>query len=463
MSTPAPGDDLRSLMDRGPMSGHQWGAVALCVLLNVVDGFDILVMAFTANGVTREWGLTGSELGLLLSSGLVGMALGTLFLAPWADRIGRRPTVLACLALVAAGMVAASVSQSPLQLGVMRVLTGLGMGGIIVCANVVAGEFASRRWRGLAVGLNTTGYAFGAAMGGVVAVALQGAYSWRAVFVFGAIMTAVTFVAVLLRMPESPDFLLTSSRPSAPERLARLATRMGFDRGSVDRTPPRPAGTAPRSGRRGAVTGANRRSTVVMCAAFFLTMFGYYFVQSWTPRLLVLGGLSESQANLGGTLLNAGGMAGAVVMGLLASRFAVKTLLVAFQCAAAVLLCAFALLTGNLGMAFVIACVIGLVVNGCMAGMYTLCTALFSADIRATAVGMAITVGRVGAIVAPTVVGGLVDLSWSIGALYALMSVAFVGAAAALSRARPAEDRPVPSADGATPPAAASPTTEAHR
>ncbi|MFD0663459.1 hypothetical protein [Thermocatellispora tengchongensis] len=80
--------ELRARMDDGPMSRLQWSAIAVCVLLNVLDGFDVLVMSFTSAAVSAEWGLSGSQLGLLLSAGLVGMALGSLFLAPLADRIG---------------------------------------------------------------------------------------------------------------------------------------------------------------------------------------------------------------------------------------------------------------------------------------------------------------------------------------------------------------------------------------
>ena len=59
-------------------------------MLNMLDGFDVLVMAFTASEVAREWSLSGAGLGVLLSAGLLGMAGGSLFVAPWADRFGRR-------------------------------------------------------------------------------------------------------------------------------------------------------------------------------------------------------------------------------------------------------------------------------------------------------------------------------------------------------------------------------------
>src|SRR3954449_1577105 len=96
---------LRDSLHEGPMSLFQWFAVAVCVLLNMLDGYDVLVMAFTGKAVSTEWGLNGAQLGLLLSAGLVGMAIGSMLLAPWADRIGRRPMILLCLGIAAVGMI----------------------------------------------------------------------------------------------------------------------------------------------------------------------------------------------------------------------------------------------------------------------------------------------------------------------------------------------------------------------
>lgn len=80
--------DLRRALDDEPMRPVQWLAVAVCIVLNLIDGFDVLVMAFTASSVAAEWNLGGAEIGLLLSAGLFGMAAGSLFIAPWADRWG---------------------------------------------------------------------------------------------------------------------------------------------------------------------------------------------------------------------------------------------------------------------------------------------------------------------------------------------------------------------------------------
>ena len=112
-----------------PMSRVQARAVALCLVINLVDGFDLLVTSFVGPTIAREWGLSPSQLGILLSSGLAGMAFGALFLAPLADRIGRRRLTLGCLALASLGMLAASVAQDFEQLLVCRLVTGAALVG----------------------------------------------------------------------------------------------------------------------------------------------------------------------------------------------------------------------------------------------------------------------------------------------------------------------------------------------
>ena len=104
-------NDIRSALDQSEMTRFQWKAIAICVVLIMLDGFDVLVMAFTAPQVSAEWKLSGTQLGVLLSSGLFGMAGGSLFIAPWADRFGRQTMILCCLALIALGMTSSAAAQ----------------------------------------------------------------------------------------------------------------------------------------------------------------------------------------------------------------------------------------------------------------------------------------------------------------------------------------------------------------
>lgn len=422
---------VRELIDDRPMSRFQWGAVAVCVLLNMLDGFDVLVMAFTGKSVSADWGLNGAQLGLLLSAGLIGMAVGSMVVAPWADRFGRRPIVLGCLAVAAAAMLLSAASQSPAQLGVLRAVTGLGIGGILATSNVIAAEYASKRWRGLAVSLNSTGYALGATLGGLLAAVLIGQFGWRSVFLVGGLATAASIPLVWWRLPESVDFLLARRPARALERVNALLARMRHEAlAALPEQTAAPQGVG--AGYRELLTPRLRRTTLVLWVVFFCIMAGFYFVTSWTPTLLVEAGLSPTAGIAGGTLLNVGGIFGAALLGLLAAKFALRTVLATYLVATGVLLAIFIGASSTLAVAFVIAAVIGVFVNGCVAGLYALTPTVYDPAVRTTGVGTGLAIGRAGAILAPTLAGTLLDGGWTPEQLYIAFGVVFVATAALL-------------------------------
>ncbi|MFC4945762.1 MFS transporter [Pseudonocardia sp. GCM10023141] len=444
-------DPLRRSLADERMTRFQWVVVAVCVLVNTLDGFDIQVMAFTSNAVTKEFGLSGSQLGLLLSAGFVGMAAGSLLIAPFADRVGRRPIVLACLVIAAVGMTLSAMTQSAEQLGLLRVLTGLGIGGILASNTVIAGEYASRRWHGMTIALTATGYSVGAIVGGILSVTLQSSFGWRSVFLFGGLATAAVLVLAAFLLPESLDHLLTRQPPRALDRVNRLARRMG--RAPLDALPAKPPRTA-----RGVAGGLRkllgpelRRSTLILWVGFFLVLAGFYFVTSWTPRLLVEAGLTPGAGISGGVLINIGGLFGSVALGFFTARFAMRKVVFGYLLTSAVMLALFITTVGSLPLALCVAALIGLFLIGCVAGLYALVTAVYDADVRATGMGTAVGIGRIGAIIAPIAAGALLDGGWTPNALYVSIAVAFAVTAVVLLALRTSDPRAVdsPAAAGA--------------
>ncbi|WP_426808646.1 MFS transporter [Pseudomonas sp. WOUb67] len=436
--------DLKHRLDNDPMGRFQYLAIGICIVLNMIDGFDVLVMAFTASSVSAEWNLNGAQVGLLLSAGLFGMAAGSLFIAPWADRFGRRPLILLCLAVSGVGMLLSAMSQSPLQLALLRGLTGLGIGGILASSNVIASEYASKRWRGLAVSLQSTGYALGATLGGLLAVWLLGHWGWRSVFLFGGIVTVLVIPLVLLWLPESLDFLLARRPANALARVNRLAERLGQPAlAQLPTATAREQGAA--RGFRQLLTPAMRRTTLVIWLLFFLVMFGFYFVMSWTPKLLVAAGLSAQQGITGGVLLSVGGILGAALIGGLSSRWPLTRVLGLFMLITATLLVLFVVNGASVSAALALGLLIGLFSNGCVAGLYALSPVVYDASVRATGVGWGIGIGRMGAILSPTVAGVLLDGGWQPLHLYGVFASVFVLAAGCLLLLRPSASpaRPV--------------------
>lgn len=174
------------------------------------------------------------------------------------------------------------------------------------------------------------------------------------------------------------------------------------------------------------------RPTLLIWAGFFLVMLGFYFVVSWTPKLLVIAGLSNQQGITGGVLLNVGGIVGTSLIGLLAARYRLTRVLMSYLVLNALFLAAFVHFTSSLTIAFGLVLLIGVLVNGCVAGLYALTPSIYGPEQRVTGLGWAIGMGRVGAIISPLVAGRLIDASWGPTDLYLLFATAFIVAALAV-------------------------------
>ena len=174
----------QEVIDTHPMGAWQIAAVVVTILLNALDGFDVLSISFAAPGIADEWGLKRDALGWVLSMELIGMAVGSIVLGGAADRFGRRPTILVCLMAMTLGMYMVSETSSITELSIWRVITGLGIGGMLAAINAVVAEFSSRKWRNLSLSLMVIGYPLGAVGGGLVARQLLEGGDWRSIFVF---------------------------------------------------------------------------------------------------------------------------------------------------------------------------------------------------------------------------------------------------------------------------------------
>lgn len=303
---------------------------------------------------------------------------------------------------------------------------------MLASLTVISGEYASNKWRSAAIGMQSTGYAIGATAGGVVAGYLLSTWGWRSVFAFGGILTLLAIPMVLAMLPESLDFLLARRPDDALRKINRILARM--KRSPIAALPPSSIDTAsPASGWTAVLRAPLARRTIALWIAFFLVMGSFYFVVSWTPKLLVQAGLSTSQGVTGGVLLNLGGIAGASLFSLLSTRFGLRNLLAASLLLGGALMVVFGANTGSLGIGMIVAVFLGAVINACVAGMYALSPTPYPAEIRTTGIGLAVGIGRLGAILSPMTVGALLDDGWSVSHLYLAFLVPMAGAAIAVA------------------------------
>lgn len=409
-----------------PVNAFQIIAVCMCILINIIDGFDILVMAFTAQHVSSEWELNASQLGGLFSAGIIGIAAGSMLIAPQADKVGRRTIIIVCLIISGIGMCLSAASQSVVQLGLLRALTGLGVGGLLTCSHIIASEYASSKWKGMAVSILASGVALGATLGGMLAIVLIEGFGWRSVFLFGGVVTFIMIPLIILYLPESLDFLLTRQPANALRRVNALAQRLGLY--PLEALPSRPCATEPKKQMlfSGLIKGRWLSISVCIWIGSFMAMLTYYFVMSWTPKLLALSGLSTKEGITGGLLLSGGGVVGSAAIGLLSARFNIVNVLASFMATNALLMVGFVYISSLPSLAFLIGFFLGFSMYACMGGLYASVAIMYEPGLRATALGFATGIGRAGGILSPLVAGVLIDWQLKPSTLYLLYAAAMI-------------------------------------
>jgi benzoate transport len=423
-------NNVRQLVAQGPLTSFQWVVLALCVGLNMLDGFDVLAMSFSASGVKAAWNLLNAQLGQLLSAGLVGMAAGSLLLAPTADAYGRRRVILLSVLIAGVGMLGSMSARGFAELLGWRALTGIGIGGTIASVAVLVSEYAPDRWRSAALAAYSTGYPVGATIGGALTALAIPRYGWRSAFAIGGVMTLALLVVAWRALPESLDFLATRHPPGALPRLNALLERMRLPALSAL---PEPFG-ADRAGREEPTRLRELLTpiTLLLWVTFFCTMAAFYFFVSWTPRLLNAAGLSATSGLTAGVLLNLGGILGCGGFAVAAARADARRLLIGSLIASALLIAAFGMVVHRPDLALWTALVLGVLSNAAMSGLYAVGPPLYPTAIRATGMGAAIGVGRFGAILAPLAAGALLDRGWEPAQLYYLFSGPFALATLAM-------------------------------
>ncbi|QIK77797.1 MFS transporter [Sphingomonas piscis] len=415
--------DPRAVIQDAPMSRFQWGVVATMIGLNALDGFDVLSISFASPGIAQEWGIDRAALGFVLSMELIGMSLGSLFLGGLADRIGRRGTILVCLGLMSVGMLGAATANSIPVLSAWRVLTGLGIGGMLASTNAAVAEAANGRRRSLAVVLMAAGYPVGTIIGGLISAVLLSHFDWRAVFVFGALASAAFIPIVLLFAPESIAFLMHRRPADALERVNRVLGRMR--QAPVDALP-EPESEKERVRTSALFSSKLARPTVLLTIAYLAHIMTFYFILKWIPKIVTDMGFHPSEA--AGVLVWAsiGGAAGSLLLGLLTSRLPLLWLTIVAMAVSAALVILFGNEQTTLGQLSTVAALAGFATNAGVVGLYALMAQSFPTGVRASATGVVIGVGRGGSALAPAVAGLLFAAGHSLQTVAILMALGSV-------------------------------------
>ena len=400
----------KTLLDKGSISPLQYATILVCFLMNILDGMDVLVISYCAPSIAKSWEVGPEALGIVFSAGLAGMALGALFLAPFADRLGRKIMILLSAFIMGTGIFLTAYSDNVYQLGFLRLFSGIGIGSMLASTAALTAEYTPDKTKDFWVSLVISGYPVGAVLSGLVAAQIVPNQGWPLMFQIAGLASFITIPFIWFGLSESVDFYLKRQPQQALEKANAILVKMG--RPAIERLPPLPE-------KKVAIPVNDLLSseylvpTLQLWLALFLSFCSLYFLTSWIPKLAESAGLSMSLAIYAGTVFNVGAFLGIASQGYFSTRFGLKKTIGTYLIWTAVLMAVFRFAIGSDALLFVFG-LLGFGIQGGFVGLYAVAARLYPTEFRTTGVGWSIGIGRLGAVMGPALGGLLVGMGLTI-------------------------------------------------
>jgi MFS family permease len=342
----------------------------------------------------------------MLSAELIGMGFGSILLGGLADKVGRKPSMLICLVIMAVGMYMAHDAGTLTLLTAFRFFTGLGIGGMLAATNAVIAETTSKSSRSLAMSLYVIGYPLGGVIGGYAAQSwLLVDYDWRAVFMFGAITTAAMIPLVMLLVPETPAFHASRRASDALQKINR--SLRALMQPPIDALPSlQAAGPKPKVTDILSKPGL-RKVTWLLAFGYMLHTLTFYFVLKFAVQIVSDAGFTQPQAASTLTVANIGGAIGGFLFGFLLKKWDIKGPTIIAMLLGACAVAYFGMGHDTLGGWRLAAFLTMFFLNAAIVGFYAAFARGFPAYARATGTGFALGIGRAGAAGSPILAGFL--------------------------------------------------------
>jgi AAHS family 4-hydroxybenzoate transporter-like MFS transporter len=421
--------NITDVLDQPKLRPFQKLVIALCTLIVFVEGISAQAAGYIGPELREAWKLSPSELALFFSSALIGLMFGGIFVAPLADRVGRRPVLLGCVALFGICSIASAASTGIASLDILRFVTGLGIGGAMPNAIAMTAEYSPARRRSAMVAVMMTGFILGSVFAGLAAAPLVPIWGWQSLFVIGGVLPLLFLPVLLAALPESIRFLSLheDARPAVAKLIKRIDPSMEVDASTRIVIEEHSASSVSvlalfREGR--------ARSTVLLWIIYFMSLLNLYLFASWLTTHVRETGVSAATAILVNTMFQVGGAFGAVFGWMLDRAGPARTIFTAYIIAAMAIAC-ISLAQANLIMLTVAVFVAGFGIIGGQNGANALAALSYPTHIRSTGVGWAIGIGRVGSIVGPGLAGILLQMGMTTGNIFYMAVIPALIAAAA--------------------------------
>jgi MFS transporter, AAHS family, 4-hydroxybenzoate transporter len=403
---------VSDLIDERPLSRFQILTFALCGLIILLDGFDALCMGFLAPAIADDLGIPLPEFGPVFAASLFGVMIATLASGPIADRWGRKWVIVISTLAFASFSIMTARATSLEELTLWRFLTALGLGGALSNVVALASEYMPKRLQLTFVTAIMCGMPVGALVGALFGSMMIPIWGWRSVLYLGGVLPLIVPMFSIKLLPESLRFLALHYGDS------RVIT------GIVVRIAPELRGTPAlltasnddqpkKFSIKSLFTEGRAVGTALLWISFFMNLLIIYFIVNWLPGLLRQAGMPVSAGVAAASIFNLGGILGNLSQGRLMASGRAGWVLAIEYAASAFLIALLAFAGGLFALTLALTLILGASTSGAQAGLYGLAAAFYPTSIRATGVGWALGIGRIGAIIGPTLGGALLSMQWT--------------------------------------------------
>jgi MFS family permease len=431
--------DVRQEIADAPIGRYHWLIAVLIGMVVFFDGYDTFNPAYVIHYVTKPWHLLPGQAGFLVSSGLIGFMIGALAQGKFSDRYGRRATLLVALWIATIFSLATAVfANSFWSFCGFRFLTGIGLGALLPIGVTYVNEYAPRRFANT---FSTWGWAFGWAAGGVVASAvgifLTPTLGWQALY-YAASLSILLVVVCHVALPESLQF---AAMRGQTEGIAAILSRLNPSQSSRY-TAPGAQFVFPEPRDRVAsvsllLNARYRKTTLAVWAAAFCILFGILGLTAWVPTAMMQRGETFATGFALGALIQVMAFVGSLVCGFLAERNGSDRGAMFIWWLGGTLSVWMIALVNNHLLNVICVGAAGFCILGGQNILNNFTAASYDTEVRGTAVGMMLGVGRLGAILGPFSTGLLQQVYPGSFGLFIAIGVAVLLGACAILFARP--------------------------
>jgi len=413
--------DVREVIDNAPLGGYQVLVITLALLVTMLDGYDILVLSFTAPALAKDMGRDVATFGPLFAAGFVALLVGSMIVSPFGDLWGRKGVMLGSMIVFIFFTFMPIVDPQYGHLLVYRFLGGLGLAGVTPTAAAIVTEYAPKKYRGMVVNIMYSGFGVGAVLGGLAASRMVPLYGWQAGFWVGTILPLILLPFVWALMPESVELMVAAGKKlgKVSSILRRVDARLRLTGNETFTMPPSPEKTG---SVKDLFTGGRGYGTVLLWIVLFCALLDSSLIASWINAILNRSGMPADKAILSPVAQQLGGVIGTVLIALIIDRVGARLIAVTYLLAA-ISIGVIGYVAGNVALVLAVVFFAGFFGVGSQFSTQSVSTIYYPVKIRSTGIGWALGLGRAGTVVGPLWAVALLTGNWSIEKIFLVVAI----------------------------------------